>query len=75
VIEFLVKKSLELDPEKKGVNIILQLSDAKPPAITLNLRNVPLLQALKYVAQLSGLEIVADERVLQLQQKTGNKQP
>jgi type II secretory pathway component HofQ len=51
------------------------LSDAKPPAITLNLRNVPLLQALKYVAQLSGLEIVADERVLQLQQKTGNKQP
>jgi len=75
-IEFLVKKSLELDPEKKGVNVILQMSgDAKPPAITLNLRNVPLLQALKYVAQLTGLELVADERALRLQPKTEKKQP
>jgi Flp pilus assembly secretin CpaC len=76
VIEFLVKKSRELDSEKKGVNVILQLSgDKKPPAITLNLRNVPLLQALKYVAAIANLELVADEHALRLQQKAGNKQP
>jgi len=74
VVEFLMAKSRELDPEKKGVNIMLQMPpDAKPPAITLNLRNVPLLDALRYVAQLAGLELATDEHAIQLQPKAAGK--
>jgi beta-lactamase regulating signal transducer with metallopeptidase domain len=71
VVAFLVAKSREFDPEKKGVNIVLRLSDAKPPAITLNLRDVPLSKALKYVAQIADLELVADDHALRLEPKRG----
>jgi len=76
VLGFLAEKSRQLDPAKKGVNIILQApSGAKLPAITLSLRNIPLLEAMKYVAQVSGLELAADEHALRLQPKTEKKQP
>ena len=67
VLNFLVAQSLQLDPDKKGVNIVLQTPpDAKPATITLNLRNIPLLEALKYIAQLGGLELEADDYSLRL---------
>lgn len=70
-IEFLQAQSRELDPDKKGVSILFNAPrDAKPPKITINLRNIPLLDAAKLVAQVSDLELVADERALRLEPKT-----
>jgi len=71
VVEFLVAKSRELDPEKVGLTIILRPPPgAKPPAITLNLRNVPLLKALGYIAQLANMELAASDHALRLEPKT-----
>ncbi|MBI5684615.1 MAG: hypothetical protein HZC54_06015 [Verrucomicrobia bacterium] len=71
VAEFLAAKSRELDPEKVGVNIILQTpSGAKPPAITLALRNIPLLEALSYIAQIANMDLTADGHALRLEPKT-----
>jgi len=70
-VEFLVAKSRELDPEKVGLTIILRPPPgAKPPAITLNLRNVPLLKALGYIAQLANMELAASDHALRLEPKT-----
>ncbi len=65
-VEFLRHKSLDLDttttdPNQKGVNMILKAGDKTPEArITLNLKNIPLGQALKYVAQLSDRQLVIE---------------
>ncbi|MFZ2641682.1 MAG: M56 family metallopeptidase, partial [Verrucomicrobiia bacterium] len=67
VVDFLEDASRAFDPEKKGVNIILQMPPgAKPPAITLNLREVPLFDAVRYTAEVAGLTMVADENALVL---------
>lgn len=52
-VAFLRAKSLELDPEKEGVNIILKPGTSATGEITLNLRDVPLNEALRYVTELS----------------------
>ena len=83
-VDYLIRKSRELDTstgdlKNKGVNIVLQLGQAKPstsPAtdpsapisdqpdpslvtgdskISLSLRNVPLAQVIRYLAQVAGL--------------------
>ncbi len=60
-LDFLAAKSRALDPKKQGVNIVLDVPAEKREArITLSLRNVPLGEALRYAAQLAGLD-VADE--------------
>lgn len=53
--------SQELDPARRGVNIVLDLNDN--PAIlshrfNLSLRNVPLLQVIEYIAQETGTVVV-----------------
>lgn len=61
-VEFLRAKSRDLDtatqdPKLKGVNIIIKEEVlASNPKITLDLKNVPLGEAVKYVAELSGLK-------------------
>lgn len=71
IVEYLVEKSREIDAEKKGVNIVLDLPpDVPSPVITLNLQNIPLSEALRYIALASGLELVRDARTLRLQPKT-----
>ncbi|MDB6073083.1 MAG: hypothetical protein JWO89_723 [Verrucomicrobiaceae bacterium] len=64
--EFLRVKSRELDPAKTGLNIVVtgKIPDAK---ITLDLKEVPLNEALLYCAQLSNLEVnyTADAALLQ----------
>jgi general secretion pathway protein D len=86
-INFLQQRSrdldtTEVDPERRGVNIVLKLPAASAPApaaletesgsdvipasyspdsrITLNLANVPLYEALRYVATLAGLKVKVD---------------
>ena len=65
-IEFLHRKSIDLDttepdPVLKGVNIVLENSPDSPAAaerkITLSLTNIPLDEALKYIAELGALKI------------------
>lgn len=59
VISYLNQKTKELDKEKKGVNIILKLdaNDVKnPPKITIRLEDIPLGDAIKYIAMAAGMK-------------------
>jgi general secretion pathway protein D len=69
VVSFLSSKSRELDPEKVGINIVLGAGvpaaapgEAATPApsgvrpVTLSLRNVPMVEVLKYVCSLAYLK-------------------
>lgn len=61
-IEFLRVKSRDLDveetdPAKKGVNIILKAGDTPiTNSISLDLSDVPMVEALRYVTELSGMK-------------------
>ncbi len=57
--EYFQVKSRDLDPEKKGVNIIVKPGGADIK-ITLNLRNIPLPYALAYAAELGGYQLTED---------------
>ncbi len=66
-IEFLRVKSKDLDvsepsPDKKGVNIILKAGDVPLNAqITLDLTDVPMAEALKYVTELAQMKFKVDQ--------------
>ncbi len=61
-VEFLRVKSrdidvAETDPAKKGVNIILKAGDTPITAsISLDLKDVPMVEALRYVTELAGMK-------------------
>ena len=61
-VEFLRMKSRDLDeaekdPTKKGVNIILKAGDTPSTAqISLDLKDVPMEEALRYVTELAGMK-------------------
>jgi len=57
--EYFRVKSRDLDPEKKGVNIIVKPGGAAAK-ISLDLRNIPLPYALSYAADLSGHQLSTD---------------
>ena len=66
-LDFLRKKSVEHDPETKGLNIVLKA----PPnlaqiKITLSLTDVPLLEAVRYVANLAALIVEPGDSALLL---------
>jgi hypothetical protein len=55
--EFLVARSKELDPQKVGFTIALAPEIRKQSErITLSLRNVPMIELIKYVTSLSNLK-------------------
>jgi hypothetical protein len=55
VQNFLIKKSQELDPQKKGVNILLQgPAQGAIPKVTLALKNIPMYDAIRYIALASN---------------------
>jgi hypothetical protein len=57
-LEFLRVKSRELDPEKKGVEIIVKDSQkSKDTAITLSMFDMPLFEAVKYVGEAANLDV------------------
>lgn len=57
-IDFLRAKSRELTPDHAGVNFVNQSGPAGGQAkITLDLTNVPLFEAARYVASLAGVEL------------------
>ncbi len=61
-VEFLRVKSRDLDtfetdPARKGVNIILKAGENAPTAsISLDLKDVPMMEALRYVTELAGMK-------------------
>jgi general secretion pathway protein D len=61
-VAFLNAKSKELDPEKQGINFILR-PDVSESAktFTLNLTNVPLEHALRYITHLAGVKYKVEE--------------
>jgi general secretion pathway protein D len=61
-VAFLNAKSKELDPEKQGINFILR-PDVPESAktFTLNLTNVPLEHALRYITHLAGVKYKVEE--------------
>ena len=61
-LEFFRIRARSLDPEKKGVNIILKDPEmAKDTRIALHLVNIPLWDALKYVAELTHRELISEK--------------
>ena len=59
-IDFIRIKSRELDPDKKGVNIILKPGGNASVRISLSLKNVPLPEVLRYCAELSNHKLTSD---------------
>ena len=59
-IDFIRIKSRELDPDKKGVNIILKPGGNDSTRITLSLKNAPLPESLRYCAELSNHKLTFD---------------
>jgi hypothetical protein len=60
-LEYLRVKSRDLDttsddPAQKGVSFVVRMDGATPAPISLSLKNVPLLEALRYCTELSGLK-------------------
>ncbi|MFZ2277395.1 MAG: M56 family metallopeptidase [Prosthecobacter sp.] len=70
-LEFLRAKAREFDPDKKGVSILIRESDVPPNVnISLDLKTVPLTDALRYTAELAGLEVTAESYAFILKPKT-----
>ncbi len=72
---FLSVESKRLDPNKKGVNFIIQpeaSSSAKPVTLTLN--NVPLGEALRYVCQLANVKYKVQDYAISIVPFTANDQ-
>jgi len=73
-VDFLRHKSKELDPEKKGVNIILELTpdELKDKTITMTLENVPLREAIKYICGSANLDFQIDKSGIVIIRKKNN---
>lgn len=59
------KQAKAVDPDKKGINIIVQYSNSKDTRkITLNLTDVPIQDAISYICQSAGLNMNPSGKVL-----------
>jgi beta-lactamase regulating signal transducer with metallopeptidase domain len=72
-IEFLRIKSRELDPEKKGLNILVKPGGDPTASITMQLSNVPAYEALRYVAELAGCKLTVEGDVFVITPVQGNR--
>lgn len=69
VAGFLSDKSVELDPEKKGVNLLLADGVDPNKEITLLLNDVPLTAVISYVAELADVKVQPDRWAFVFQAK------
>lgn len=65
-IAFLRVKAKELDPDKTGINIVVKPGGNSDARITISLTNIPLIEALHYVAELAGLRMKAEKNAVVL---------
>ena len=64
-LDYLVNRSRALDPEKLGVNVVLDVPpEQRETRITLSLRDAPLREALRYAAQLADLIVMEEPYAL-----------
>ncbi|MDI1313536.1 M56 family metallopeptidase [Prosthecobacter sp.] len=69
-VEFLRVKAKDFDPDKKGVSILIRADEIPQNAlITLDLKDVPLIEALRYTAELAGMTLVAEPYAFTLRAK------
>ena len=66
-IEFLRVKSRELDPAKQGLNIFVKPGANLQARITMQLKNIPVYEALRYTADLAGCRLVVDGEAMVIQ--------
>jgi len=71
VIDLLRAKATQFDPDKRGVNIVLKHGPDAGVKIAMSLSNIPLIEALRYVAGLSNLELHAEPDAIVLQPSGG----
>jgi hypothetical protein len=72
-VEFLRIKSRELDPEKRGLNILVKPGGDPMAKITMQLKDVPAYEALRYVAEISGCKLTVDGDVFVIHPVQGNR--
>lgn len=70
-VDFFIAKSRALDPKKTGVNIVLKLPATDTTKLSLSLEDVPLSEALKYLAGLANLKLVASPDAILLKPVEG----
>jgi hypothetical protein len=70
-LEFLRKKAVESDPEKTGVKIVLKPGTTSDARLTISLRDVPVIEALRYITGLANLEYLATADALVVQPMGG----
>lgn len=58
-LEFLRQQALKHDPDKRGANLVMKGALPAAAKITISLKSVPLLEALRYCTELSGCKIEA----------------
>lgn len=63
-VTFIRKRAVELDPEKKGINIVVNGDGER--SVTLSLYEVPVIEALEYVAKLGGFDLEKREHAIVL---------
>ena len=63
-VKFLQAEAVAHDPEKQGVNLTLKNPGSSPAKIYLVLREVPLTDALRYVASLAKLNVTYEENAV-----------
>lgn len=62
VLEYLRVRARDLDPTEKGIDFVFNApSDQTLPTVTLNLRNVPLEEVLRYMTDITGLTYKVEE--------------
>jgi general secretion pathway protein D len=67
VVRFLGDESKKLDPEGRGINIILGLTDEElqqVPTVTMKFENIPFGELIRYLCQATGLKYRVDSKVL-----------
>lgn len=71
VLQFLSDESKRLDPEKVGVNIVVQRDVVGQQTVTLLLRNVPLIDAIRYATQAAGLNYTIESSAIVVLKEAG----
>jgi len=71
-LDFMRKKALENDPEKKGINIVLnEVNGSADRRLTISLLDMPILDLLRFTAELSELDLQIRDTAIVL--STGRK--
>ena len=60
VIAFLGQESKKYTKDKAAVNFVVVLPEGKAPTVTMSLRKIPLMEVLRYITVLTGLQCQVD---------------